>query len=46
MAVHVLTGDDESILRSAVGSLVQQLVGDGVFPAPSGDWPAIPWPAF
>ena len=29
MAVHVLTGDDESILRSAVGSLVQQLVGDG-----------------
>jgi DNA polymerase-3 subunit delta len=29
MAVHVLTGDDESILRSAVGSLVQRLVGDG-----------------
>ena len=29
MAVHVLTGDDESILRSAVASLVQQLVGDG-----------------
>jgi DNA polymerase-3 subunit delta len=29
MAVHVLTGDDESILRSAVTSLVQQLVGDG-----------------
>lgn len=29
MAVHLLTGDEESILRSAVGSLVQQLVGDG-----------------
>lgn len=24
----------------------RRLVGDGVFPAPSGDWPAIPWPAF
>ena len=29
MAVHLLTGDDESILRSAVGGLVQTLVGDG-----------------
>lgn len=28
MGVHVLTGDDESILRSAVSALVQTLVGD------------------
>lgn len=24
----------------------RRLVSDGVFPAPSGEWPAIPWPAF
>jgi uncharacterized repeat protein (TIGR03843 family) len=24
----------------------RRLVEDGVFPSPSGDWPAIPWPAF
>jgi DNA polymerase-3 subunit delta len=29
MSVHVLTGDDESILRSAVTTLVQTLVADG-----------------
>jgi DNA polymerase-3 subunit delta len=29
MAVHLFTGDDESLLRSAVGNLVQALVGDG-----------------
>jgi DNA polymerase-3 subunit delta len=29
MAVHLLTGDDESILRSAVHDLVRRLVGDG-----------------
>jgi DNA polymerase-3 subunit delta len=29
MAVHVLTGDDESILRAAVGDVVRRLVGDG-----------------
>jgi DNA polymerase III subunit delta len=29
MGVHVLVGDDESILRSAVSALVQRLVGDG-----------------
>ena len=29
MSVHVLTGDDESILRAAVNTLVQTLVGDG-----------------
>ena len=29
MAVHLLTGDDESILRAAVGDLVHRLVGDG-----------------
>lgn len=29
MTVHFLVGDDESILRAAVASLVQELVGDG-----------------
>jgi DNA polymerase III subunit delta len=29
MATHLLTGDDESILRNAVHDLVDQLVGDG-----------------
>jgi len=29
MASHLLTGDDESILRSAVADLVHELVGDG-----------------
>ncbi len=29
VSVHVLTGDDESILRAAVNALVQTLVGDG-----------------
>lgn len=29
MTVHLLTGDDESILRSAVQDLVHRLVGDG-----------------
>jgi DNA polymerase-3 subunit delta len=29
MATHLLTGDDESVLRSAVHDLVHRLVGDG-----------------
>jgi DNA polymerase-3 subunit delta len=29
VSIHVLTGDDESILRAAVNALVQSLVGDG-----------------
>jgi DNA polymerase-3 subunit delta len=29
MSVHLLTGDDESLLAAAVGDLVKQLVGDG-----------------
>ena len=29
MATHLLTGDDESILRTAVSDLVHELVGDG-----------------
>ena len=29
MTVHLLTGDDESILRAAVSELVHELVGDG-----------------
>ena len=29
MGVHLLTGDDESILRSKAHDLIHQLVGDG-----------------
>jgi DNA polymerase III subunit delta len=29
VSVHLLTGDDESVLRAAVNTLVQSLVGDG-----------------
>ncbi len=29
MSVHLLTGDDESLLRAAVSELVHELVGDG-----------------
>jgi DNA polymerase III subunit delta len=29
VTIHVLTGDDESVLRAAVNTLVQSLVGDG-----------------
>ena len=29
MTTHLLTGDDESILRNAVVELIDQLVGDG-----------------
>lgn len=30
----------------AVGSRIERLLDEGVFPAPSGEWPAIPWPPF
>nr|WP_228046085.1 SCO1664 family protein [Saccharopolyspora sp. HNM0983] len=30
----------------AVAARVERLLSEGVFPAPSGEWPAIPWPAF
>ncbi|WP_338595655.1 SCO1664 family protein [Saccharopolyspora sp. SCSIO 74807] len=30
----------------AINERVQALLGEGVFPAPSGEWPAIPWPPF
>ena len=30
----------------AVVDRVERLLEDGEFPAPSGEWPAIPWPAF
>ncbi|SFR27763.1 conserved hypothetical protein [Lentzea waywayandensis] len=30
----------------AVGERVDKLLAAGVYPEPSGDWPAIPWPAF
>jgi hypothetical protein len=30
----------------AVGERTDKLLADGVHPEPSGDWPAIPWPAF
>jgi DNA polymerase-3 subunit delta len=29
MTLHLLTGDDESLLRSATGELIHELVGDG-----------------
>ena len=29
MGVHLLTGDDESILRSKAHDLIHQIVGDG-----------------
>jgi len=32
--------------RTALADRVDRLLADGCFPAPSGDWPAIPWPAF
>ena len=30
----------------AVSARIDRLLEAGVFPEPSGDWPAIPWPAF
>ncbi|WP_394619278.1 SCO1664 family protein [Lentzea sp. JNUCC 0626] len=30
----------------AVGERIDKLLAAGVYPEPSGDWPAIPWPAF
>ncbi|TDC93167.1 SCO1664 family protein [Saccharopolyspora aridisoli] len=30
----------------AVSTRIDRLLDAGVFPEPSGDWPAIPWPAF
>ncbi|MFD9697800.1 SCO1664 family protein [Lentzea sp. NPDC059081] len=30
----------------AVGERLDKLLAAGVYPEPSGDWPAIPWPAF
>ena len=30
----------------ALGERIDRLLGEGVFPGPSGDWPAIPWPPF
>ncbi|MHB8452672.1 MAG: SCO1664 family protein [Mycobacteriales bacterium] len=30
----------------ALGERVDRLLRRGVFPAPAGDWPAIPWPPF
>jgi len=30
----------------AVGERTDKLLAAGVYPEPSGDWPAIPWPAF
>lgn len=30
----------------AINDRVDALLTNGVFPEPSGDWPAIPWPAF
>lgn len=30
----------------AISTRIDRLLDGGVFPAPSGEWPAIPWPAF
>lgn len=30
----------------AISERIDRLLEDGVFPAPSGEWPAIPWPPF
>ncbi|GAA0514609.1 phosphatidylinositol kinase [Saccharopolyspora subtropica] len=30
----------------AVNVRIERLLETGIFPAPSGEWPAIPWPAF
>jgi uncharacterized repeat protein (TIGR03843 family) len=32
--------------RQALIDRTDRLLADGVYPAPGGDWPAIPWPAF
>jgi uncharacterized repeat protein (TIGR03843 family) len=32
--------------HTALTDRIDRLLTDGCFPAPSGDWPAIPWPAF
>ena len=32
--------------RTALADRAGRLVTEGRFPAPTGDWPAIPWPAF
>jgi hypothetical protein len=39
----------EHLTRAEVRALaerVDKLLAAGVFPEPSNDWPAIPWPAF
>lgn len=41
LAEHV-TGKE----TAAIGERIDRLLEDGVFPAPSGAWPAIPWPPF
>jgi len=38
----LLTADEINALRTRV----QELIKTGIFPMPSPDWPAIPWPAF
>lgn len=30
----------------SVGERIERLLGEGVFPEPTGEWPAIPWPPF
>lgn len=39
-----LSGWISEVEIDAVQSRADSLLGRGVFPAPSGDWPAIPWP--
>lgn len=39
---ELLTGAEVAAFRARC----EALLAEGVFPAPSGEWPAIPWPAF
>jgi len=39
---ELLTAAEVAAFHARCAALLEA----GVFPAPSGDWPAIPWPAF
>jgi len=41
LAEHLTRKERQALLDRA-----ERLLADGRFPAPGGDWPAIPWPAF
>ncbi|CAM01510.1 putative repeat protein (TIGR03843 family) [Saccharopolyspora erythraea NRRL 2338] len=41
LAEHITPKEVQAVVQR-----IDQLLEAGVFPAPSGEWPAIPWPAF